>query len=463
MKILHYTLGMPPFRSGGLTKYSLDIMYTEICLGNEVYLLYPGEFSINKRTKIKKNTPKHGIKVYEIINPLPVSLLGGISDCNKFTININKEVYEKFLSEVKPDIIHIHTLMGLHREFLDVAKELNIKIIYTTHDYFGICPKVNLIDFKGEVCSDYNYGQRCLKCNYNSYSMIMIYIMQSKLYRLLKNNSVVKKIRTFKKNNIKSSNIISSDELDKIYLKNNDDYIKLRKYYLSMLEIMDYIHFNSTVAKEIYSNYINNLKGEVISITHSDIKISNRAKTHFNKSDKLRISYLGPMEKYKGFYLLKESLDKLLEDGINNWKLNTYGDDSKIFTNNDNYENHGKYLYEDLSKIFENTDVVVVPSIWKETFGFIGLEALSHRVPVIISDNAGVKDVIKHYKTGIIFSPNVKNLSRLIENLVKDRKVLEEIQININELEFDFTIQKHTKDIIDLYERVISERAVMKC
>lgn len=26
MKILHYNLGLPPYRSGGLTKYSTDLM-----------------------------------------------------------------------------------------------------------------------------------------------------------------------------------------------------------------------------------------------------------------------------------------------------------------------------------------------------------------------------------------------------------------------------------------------------
>ena len=26
MRVLHYTLGFPPYRSGGLTKYALDLM-----------------------------------------------------------------------------------------------------------------------------------------------------------------------------------------------------------------------------------------------------------------------------------------------------------------------------------------------------------------------------------------------------------------------------------------------------
>ena len=31
-------------------------------------------------------------------------------------------VYETFLKKIKPDVVHIHTLMGIHKEFFDVTK-----------------------------------------------------------------------------------------------------------------------------------------------------------------------------------------------------------------------------------------------------------------------------------------------------------------------------------------------------
>lgn len=42
MRILHYTLGLPPFRSGGLTRYASDLM-EEQTKHNEVFHLYPGK------------------------------------------------------------------------------------------------------------------------------------------------------------------------------------------------------------------------------------------------------------------------------------------------------------------------------------------------------------------------------------------------------------------------------------
>lgn len=41
--------------------------------------------------------------------------------------------------------------MGLNKEWIDACKSLKIKTVFTTHDYFGICPKVTLYK-NGDVC-----------------------------------------------------------------------------------------------------------------------------------------------------------------------------------------------------------------------------------------------------------------------------------------------------------------------
>ncbi len=53
MRILHYSLGYPPNRSGGLVKYSLDLMEEEQKQGNQIYSLYPGRYNPLKKTHIR--------------------------------------------------------------------------------------------------------------------------------------------------------------------------------------------------------------------------------------------------------------------------------------------------------------------------------------------------------------------------------------------------------------------------
>lgn len=55
---------------------------------------------------------------------------------------------------------------------------------------------------------------------------------------------------------------------------------------------------------------------------------------------------------------------------------------------------HSRYDYSQLSKIFDETDLLIVPSIWYETFGYTVLEALSFGTPVLVSGSVGAREVI---------------------------------------------------------------------
>ena len=71
---------------------------------------------------------------------------------------------EKYYEDVRPDIIHVHTLMGLPKDFLSFMKAKGVKLVMTSHDYYGLCPKVNLVDCNGQICQD-SSGCLCAECN----------------------------------------------------------------------------------------------------------------------------------------------------------------------------------------------------------------------------------------------------------------------------------------------------------
>ena len=169
MNILHYTLGFPPFRSGGLTKYALDLMLAERSLGHDVTMIYPGNAScMSKISEISKCESFHGINVYKLKNGLPVPLLYGIRNPQLFMEHREIMFFDDFMSTVKPNVLHIHTLMGLPIEILRLFKEARVRIVLTSHDYFGLCPQVNFINNEGKVCNQAD-ALRCETCNENAW------------------------------------------------------------------------------------------------------------------------------------------------------------------------------------------------------------------------------------------------------------------------------------------------------
>ncbi|MCU5378376.1 MULTISPECIES: glycosyltransferase [Bacillus] len=457
MKILHISLGLPPYRTGGLTKYSVDLMHSQ---GQEhqVFLLYPGKFTFSKRTAIKKNKPYGSISVYELVNPLPIPLLNGINQPEHFMKEIDHKVYEEFLIELKPEVIHVHTLMGIHKEFFETAKKLDIKIVFTTHDYFGLCPKVNLMDSKGNICNDFDDGKSCIECNVNALSLPMVHVMQSYPYRYLKDSSIVKSLRKIKKNQTKNNTVATrvEREIEEIDVNLATYYIELRDYYLTIFKLIDYFHFNSSIAKEQFEKYLD-VNGKIVSISHQDISdYRQERKVKQRGNEVVRLGYLGPIDTYKGFYSLKNQLDSLKEKGYTNWHLGVYGD----FVNDPDtynpkyYTFYGRYNYNQLKDIFNEVDLLIIPSIWKETFGFIGLEAQSYGVPIMVSEYVGFKDLVQDGETGFIYKVNKHDFIDKLSMILDDTSLLDYINENLLKLDFPHLMEQHTKEIINLYQEV---------
>lgn len=439
MRILHYSLGFPPYRTGGLTKFCMDLMKEQVYEGHDVSLLWPGEMQvIGKKTRIKKHSPVVGINNYEVVNPTPVPYDEGIMDFEAFKVTGDICTYEMLFKDIKPDVIHIHTLMGMHKSLLDLAKDKGIRLVFTTHDFFPICPKVTMFRH-GQICSCIESCTECGVCNNTALSLKKIRVLQSSLYRELKDNSLVKKLRKQHRDEYLGDD---SNRYENGSVGKPEDYKKLRNYYQNMLSMMDMIHYNSTVTKSAYERVFDMPDSRLISITHSDI--SDHRKRKVFSDDFMRIRYLGPWGGGKGFFLLKAALDKLWEER-QDFCLDVHFEPVEL---SPYMRIHGRYSYEELEKIFDETDVLVAPSIWYETFGYTVLEALSYGVPVIVSGTVGAKDIVDSGSGIVIEDISSDRIYNIISQLSVDQ--LKKMNCNIISTQNIMTIS-------DMAERIYLE------
>ena len=411
MRILHYALGFPPYRSGGLTTFCIDLMVQQVNDKHEVALLWPGKITMGGTT-VKDRGYEKNIRSFELLNPLPISYDEGIIEISHFKKDILEKTYEHFLRTFNPNVIHIHTLMGLHKAFLTCARRLQIRIVFTAHDFFPICPKVKLIK-KGEVCTTAESCIDCPQCNLSALKLWKLILLQSSPYRFLKNSYIIKTLRIRHRNqyfrNTKQS------QIEEILLKTKpEDYIDLRMYFFEILSMIDCIHYNSSVTKRTYERFFHPVDSCLVPITHMNIT-DHRKKKIFSLP--LKFTYLGPQDEAKGYFLLKKVLDKLWMTK-KNFLLNVF------FTPNETpmyIKVHEKYSYSDLSHIFDQTDLLIAPSIWYETFGYTVLEALSYGVPVLISGTVGAKDILVEGAGIVIEQLNEVNLEGVLDQLTVDQ------------------------------------------
>lgn len=415
MRILHYALGFPPYRTGGLTKFCIDLMLQQEKEGHETAMLWPGQmgFVVGKVLIRERNeTVLAGAKIksFEIINPLPVPYDEGIQDFKAFTADGGEAAYGRFLNVYRPDVIHVHTLMGLHKNLLILARHRGIRLVYTAHDFFPICPKVTLFR-NGKICGSLKTCKECSTCNTTALGINKIRLLQSKAYRMLKDTKAVKKLR--KKHRDIYLGEIAADKGKAVGTA--EEYRGLRMYYKDVLNLMDIIHYNSSITKNVFEQVFGTKNNCVVGITHGDIKNHKKIKPFLE--DKLRIRYLGPQGGAKGYFLLKSALDEVWRDE-QNFRLDIHFVPREMSP----YMNiHDRYTYDDLEEIFDETDILVVPSIWYETFGFTVLEALSYGVPVLVSGTVGAKDILADGAGVVIENMDTDKLHNEICELTADK------------------------------------------
>lgn len=470
VKILHYLHGLPPVRDGGLVKYVLDLVQGECELGNDVQLIVPDSFSSRskRQTEIISKIWKHLLCHY-IINPLPVTEGRRIERTELLLERRSFEVFFSFLKRNSPDIIHMHSLMGIESTFLDAAKKLKIPVVFTTHDYYGLCPKINLFG-NGKICEQLDW-QRCASCMGTVVTEKKILWQHSKLYSILKSNKVFQwleyspKLLPFKiyaksmlKKNKDTIRSLQGNNQNEITLPEcqSEEYELLHEYYLQMYDAITYFHFNSRQSRSVFESYLGNVRGEVIPITNRKIKDNRKI---YNYSGKLKIGYLAGGQQFKGYQYLKEVLDTMYEAGMTDFECHVYFNSPDL--NCPYLYCHGPYQEEDMKTVFQNMDVLVVPSLWRETFGLVVLEALSYGVPVILSSNVGAKELLEeNQEMGVVIDINEsrEKMQDVLEKIYYDRNILSRMNRKICEWDHEWNFDKHVAKIIDMYGRLCSDR-----
>lgn len=432
MKILIYALGLPPFRRGGLVEYSVDLSEQLSENGNKVTFLYPGKmpFFDSNKCKFRRKKTRYQFDCFELINPLPVSLTFGNSiNTPKFYEYRREKEMRKFISNIAPDVVHIHTIMGLPMQFIKILKEKNIKIVYTTHDYYGLCPKM-LTDSPLEKLKSSNCAYDCMMCNIGP-SIGKIKIMQSHFYQKYKTSKIFKYLRRRQRENIQpraNAFLFNSKEAEERY--------KLRKYYLNIFSKVDLFHFNSSVALNVFRQYLPNAKGKVVPLVIDGLR---KKKTIKIEKDNVKIGFLGGIDRKKGFFLLKQVLSELKLRGFTFKVLCAGSNVDDDFFKNSYVKNLGIISENDIKKFYEEIDVLIVPSIWHETFGLVVVEAITNNVPVFCSDTVGAKDLIpKEY----IFHGS-KQLLLKLQHFLSSKDNRKEAFRKFSNLNYDINFKKH--------------------
>jgi glycosyltransferase involved in cell wall biosynthesis len=139
-----------------------------------------------------------------------------------------------------------------------------------------------------------------------------------------------------------------------------------------------------------------------------------------------RFLYLGGIAPIKGVHVALEAFRQLSEPDCEMWIV---GDDSAEQAYVQTLEHYahsrvrwlGRRTREQVGEILSQCHVLLVPSLWHETFCFTAREALSVGKPVIASDVGALRDVVIHKENGLLVEPgNVEAWRASMQQMLRD-------------------------------------------
>ena len=453
MKILHVTISDDRTRQQGIGRYVRDLSLEQAEAGEEPMVLYAGPTLCPGKPRILPSPGDDAtVPHYRLMKALPEALRYGVSRPARYRKPYDENLFVRFLAERQPDILHVHTVQGIPAELFRAAAGLKIPMLYTTHDFYPICLRCNLVTAGGKLCRGPADPALCAACNAGAKDYALLQdLIQTDLYARLKNSAAAEKGRRLL--TAKAQKSFSEEMESKAGPASRqaaapariNEYASLIRYYYDILMLMNRIHFNSSITEKCYRERFPVRSWVTLPITRKLPEPSVR----LTKDGPLRISYMGGLIPHKGLEVFLGAVRMLPAGRI---RPVMYGPGTEKGRSRDGIPEGGEFRTpEETKEAWEQTDVLIVPSTWPETFGFLVPEALDRGIPAVCSDLVGAADCLGELREELTFpAGRADRLAAVLERLL-DRDCLRRTEEKVPQARRLKTLKQHEREIKDVY------------
>lgn len=157
-------------------------------------------------------------------------------------------------------------------------------------------------------------------------------------------------------------------------------------------------------------------------------------------------------EPRKGFSVLREALGRLERESPGRFSLEVVGPDRPDVAGLP-IQWRGHLSDAELGRVYATTDIAIVPSTGRESFGLVALEALAHGVPVIASRIRGYAEWLDGAEVGALFAPgDAAELATAIRDLAQDPSNYATCAQRTGAHAARFSWENNVERLLDLYE-----------
>ena len=375
-----------------------------------------------------------------------------------------ENIFRKVLERFQPDLVHIHELHRLPASIIDIARDRSLPVAVSVHDFWFICPLFQLFTPQETICPGSDGGRNCVVTCLAGDRLTRLYRRLTRILAQTPAEKIIRNLRNTYKRFKKeppwqtTQGVIVNKNHQNLRLRRLISDLGLREMRLrQLLSSCDLIHAVSTaVAKVFIAHGIPESKIRVINLGVKAVDWLTPQRKTFT-SPPLKVGFLGHLGPGKGAHVLIDANRFVKPEDI---EIHLFGkarpEDFQYIQNAANEKNnivyHGPYDYRNLQAIFDQIHILVIPSLWNETLGLIGLEAQAAGVPVIASAIGGMLDYVDHGINGYLFNPgDAKQLADLLTDFISHPKRIEDLSGNAKSPQ---NMASHSEKMLQLYKGI---------
>ncbi|MCU1595291.1 MAG: glycosyl transferase group 1, partial [Frankiales bacterium] len=275
--------------------------------------------------------------------------------------------FAAWLAEVRPEVVHLHALQSMGGPMVRAAKEAGARVVVTMHDFWWSCGRQFLVDKGFRPCSLVVEAGVC------------------------------------------------GCEVDRPWLDDRNARLA------ADLALADAVCVPSTIARDLVA--ANGLAPGVLLTDENGLPhlaVSGSPTT----SETVRFLFAGGKNRLKGGPLLLDAVANLQGE----WALTVVGQELRVETELP-ITFAPPYRPDSLSEVLHAHDVLVLPSLMRESFSIVTREALLHGLTVITSDTLGPEEVITHGVNGLVVATgSAPDLAAAMQALIDDAALLRRLR-----------------------------------
>jgi glycosyltransferase involved in cell wall biosynthesis len=135
--------------------------------GHQVFYLASGRrYDLRPGMRIRHTEQWRGIECFDLFNSpnLSPAFYNFRNMPAEHDAAAQNRLILRWLQQQQVQVVHIHSLEGFPLSLIAAIRQSGRPVVVTPHNYWFVCPQVDLMQDETRICRDYEGGRRCESC-----------------------------------------------------------------------------------------------------------------------------------------------------------------------------------------------------------------------------------------------------------------------------------------------------------